>query len=123
MIIIYFFFDIFRIKTNQIFSPTHRSIGDTVGSFLFWIVNFFFQALNWFGMHVKGSLAFNLAYVASYLIIIFGVAIFLELIILNFCGLNVNTEFMIKKRAKEEEEFLIEATKYTQNNKKILLPN
>ena len=123
MIIMYFFFDIFRIKTNQFFSPTHRSIGDTVGSFLFWIVNFFCQVLNWFGMYVKGSAAFNLAYVASYLIIIFGVAIFLELIIFNFCGLNVNTEFMIKKRAKEEEEFLIEATKYTQNNKKILLPN
>lgn len=121
LIIFYFFFDLFRIKTNQIFSPTHRSIGDTFGSFLYWIANFFLNAFGLFGEGLGSGVAFNLVYIASYLVIIFGVAIFLELVILNCCGLEVNTEFMIKKRAKEEEEFVMQqVTQFTKNDKPVL---
>ena len=73
----YTFYDIFRIKTNQEYSPTHRSIGDTLGSFFFWIVLVIMKCFNWFDFEFIGSAAFSLIYLVSYLIILIGV-IFIE---------------------------------------------
>lgn len=120
----YTFYDIFRIKTNQEYSPTHRSIGDTLGSFFFWIVLVIMKCFNWFDFEFIGSAAFSLIYLVSYLIILIGVYVFLEIILLHFCSLDRNTKYMIKKRAEIENQYLLSEQEdkkilYSQKNQKI----
>ena len=84
LFISFFFFNIFRIQTNAQCSPTHRSIADILGYFLYWLIRFI-EYLDPTDMHdtpycFYGGLA--------YIVMIIGVHIYLELIILNICGIQ-----------------------------------
>ena len=52
----------------------------------------------------------------GYFIILFSTLIYNEIVILNFCDLNVNTKKVIKERGKEEESLLNEEMKENNNN-------
>ena len=91
-------FNIFRMLTNQNFSTTHRCISDCFGAFLIWIFkliidNAYEQKNNGLDI-IFGSV--------SYPFIIFGVLVFLEFVILNFYGLDMNTNSMISSRGDDE---------------------
>ena len=91
-------FNIFRMLTNQNFSTTHRCISDCFGAFLIWIFKLIID--NAYG---KENNNLDIIFGAvSYPFIIFGVLVFLEFVILNFCGLNMNTNSMISSRGDDE---------------------
>ena len=100
-----FCYNTFRLKTNEAYSPTHQSIATSIGSCLSWILKlcipYFQSETNFFW--------FNLSKGIAYVIIIFGVSVFLEIIIINKCGLNQYTAKVINRRSvfvseKEKEE-------------------
>ena len=88
-------YESFRILLNQRFSPSHRSIADVAGCFVEWIIL------------LCGSPKFEVWYYIigfiGYFIIMFGVMVYLEIIILNFCGLNANTDKEISGRAERDK--------------------
>ena len=93
------FFNAFKMKTNQAYSPTHRAIGDNLSGMIFFIVQI-----------CLGDLEDNILIIVlegiSYIIISIGILIFLELIIMHFCGMDNNTRDSINERLDEEKEEL-----------------
>ena len=103
LFISFFFFNIFRIQTNAQCSPTHRSIADILGYFLYWLIRFI-EYLDPTDMHdtpycFYGGLA--------YIVMIIGVLIYLELIILNICGIQKNTDSEIEQRGTSEHDTMM----------------
>ena len=90
-------FNSFRILTNQHYTPTHRSISDSIASFLAWILKL---TIPYFNTTVKDKEDYikNTIIGILYVIMIIGVLIFLEIIILTFCGLDRNTKEKINAR-------------------------
>ena len=93
-------FNIFRVLTNSKCSPTHRGIADILGYFFFWMMRFidFFEPTS---MHSGTNLLFASI---SYLLMLIGVLIYLELIIVNVCGFEKDTDSGIINRASIENE-------------------
>ena len=93
-------FNIFRVLTNSKCSPTHRGIADILGYFFFWMMRFidFFEPTS---MHSGTNLLFASI---SYLLMIIGVLIYLELIIVNVCGFEKDTDSGIISRTLIENE-------------------
>ena len=69
------FFNIFRLKINQVYGPIHRCIGNI---FIFLIVG----VIDVFILNEKDK---NILIIISYIYIIFGVLIFFEIIRFNGC--------------------------------------
>ena len=93
-------FNIFRVLTNSKCSPTHRGIADILGYFFFWMMRFidFFEPTS---MHSGTNLLFASI---SYLLMLIGLLIYLELIIVNVCGFEKDTDSGIISRALIENE-------------------
>lgn len=90
-------FNSFRILTNQHYTPTHRSISDSIASFLAWILKLTIPYFNT-AVKVKKDYIKNTIIGILYVIMIIGVLIFLEIIILTFCDLDRNTKEKINAR-------------------------
>ena len=93
------FFNAFKMKTNQAYSPTHRAIGDNLSGMIFFIVQIFLHDLG-------DNILIIVLEGISYIIISIGILIFLELIIMHFCGMDNNTRDSINERLDEEKEEL-----------------
>ena len=89
-----FLYNIMRILTTQKCSPVHRVITNTFSAFLGWIIHYFFED--------KDSPAHIIIEAVGYMIVFFGLMIFLELLIINKWGMNQNTTFNIDQRGIEE---------------------
>lgn len=91
-------FNTFRLLTNQKYSPTHRIISDVFQTFLSWLIGIIVssasgESLNWGYYFVAGI---------GYLVVILGVLIYLEIVIIDWCGLATNTRTQIENRQTEE---------------------
>ena len=95
MIISFLIFNTLRMKIIFNLSTAHRSLSDSFGAFLIWIV-----LMNIMG---EGKISiFNfIVGISSYIFIIIGVMIFMEIIILNCYDLNKNISNTIKERDLE----------------------
>lgn len=95
-----FFFNLFGMLTTKAYSPTHRSISDTITSLIIWILtshifkNYLKSEEEKFDTIIVKSI--------SYIVIFFGLLIFLEIIIIDVFDLNRNTTKYINKRIEEE---------------------
>ena len=102
-----FWFNVFRLLTNHSFTPCHRSIADTITTFFRWILSIIGIAYNskMFGPKHNsenievGDIIFQFV---IYLVIFFDIAIYIELIILNVCGLETDTSTFIRIREEKE---------------------
>ena len=98
--------NIFLMLTKNYFSPSHRSVSDTMNAFFAWIVNFFFDwNNNWSFIKVIG-----------YVFIMIGCCIFNEIILLKFWDLDKDTKGNIEDRSKKEDNEYVEINNL--NNKK-----
>lgn len=95
MIISFLIFNTLRLKIIYNLSTAHRSLSDSFGGFLIWVF-----LMNIFGEEEISVFNFIVGFV-SYLFIIIGVMIFMEIIILNCYGLNKNISNTIQKRDVE----------------------
>lgn len=105
------FFNIFRLKSNEHYSPTHRSIADCFGALLKWILTFalpFLKPGNVTPLSIVGT---SIAYV----IMMIGLVIYLEIIVLKVFGLERNTRYHIIQR---EEHFNLTEELYKPDEKK-----
>ena len=90
------------MKTNQSYTPTHRSIGDNLSGIIFWIMQL---TINWFHSDRKKTTPAIIVFQGiSYLIMSLGIMLFLELIIVNVCEMNRNTVDSINRRVYKENE-------------------
>ena len=64
------------------------------------IVNFFEKSDK---MTYKHSFFYFIFYIILYLLLIIGICIYLEIIILNFCDLNLFTNYKISERGEDEK--------------------
>ena len=100
-IILYFFllaYNIFRVLTNYHYSPAHRIIPKTFKGFILWLLFF----IPFFSENAKKDKNIIIGECIGYLFQMFGVLMFVEVLILGICGLNNNIESEITKREKEE---------------------
>ena len=95
MIISFLIFNTLRLKIIYNLSTAHRSLSDSFGGFLIWVF-----LMNIFGEEEISIFNFIVGFV-SYLFIIIGVMIFMEIIILNCCELNKNISSTIRMRDME----------------------
>ena len=92
------FFNSFRILTNQHYTPTHRSLSDSIASFIAWILKLTIPFFNQTTTKDDVFYIQNIIMGVLYIIMIIGVLIFLEIIILTFCDLDRNTKEKINAR-------------------------
>ena len=105
------FFNIFRLKSNEHYSPTHRSLADCFCALLKWILTFalpFLKPGNVTPLSIVGT---SIAYV----IMMIGLVIYLEIIVLKVFGLERNTRYHIIQR---EEHFNLKEELYKDDEKK-----
>lgn len=97
-IIIMFFsfmaFNCFRLLTNQAYSPTHRIIPDVFGCFFSWLIRVIFPSLD----DIEFGVLLNVVIGFSFIIMMIGALIYLEIIELHFWGLSVNIRRTIATR-------------------------
>lgn len=81
--------------TNFYFSPTQRSVSDTLSSLFWWIFSFFIP---------NGSKISTLiiGFILGYIIIFFGSLLYNELIVFHFCGFSKNTKYEVMQRGDIE---------------------
>ena len=95
-------FNIFRVLTNKNFSPIHRGFADTFGFFLFWILQLCSLMFDPSEIHNFPYFIFGLI---CFIIIIFGICVFLNIIILRFSKLNDSSKIdYIKQEEKMPAE-------------------
>lgn len=107
LVITYIMFNSFRILTNQNFTPSHRSISDAFGSFLFWILNIIFCFANSYDLTFWFKWTYYVVALISYLIILIGILIYLEILIITCCGFHLNTKKNIFERERIEQDILV----------------
>lgn len=93
------FLNIFRIMTNKIFTPTHRTVADALTSIYLWIFGIFLFTL-------KKDLSVTILQLTGYLIVLVGCLTYHEVIILYCCKMEFNTKQEIDKRAKDESALI-----------------
>ena len=97
-IIIMFFsfiaFNCFRLLTNQAYSPTHRIIPDVFGCFFSWLIRVIFPSLD----ELEFGVLLNVVIGFSFIIMMIGALIYLEIIELHFWGLSANIRRTIATR-------------------------
>lgn len=108
-------FNLFRVLTNFKCSPTHRGIADILGYFFYWMMRFidFFEPTK---MHSGMNLIFASV---SYFLMIIGVLIYLELIIINVCGFQDDTDNEIIDRRSTENESTLLSSILAEEKKRI----
>lgn len=104
-----FGFNTFKVLTNNYYYPTYKGLSDVFGNFLTWIL---FIVLG----HSKeeNEKRYYVIKSVSYVIMMIGILIYLEIIQLNFLGFNANTRKEIIKRTINElpfDSFLYEEEK------------
>ena len=72
-------------------------MGNIFKLFLFWLFSLF---IPFYG--VEHQLGYNIGIFFSYILMIFGVFIFLEIIIVGICNLDLNTQSEIIKRERQD---------------------
>ena len=97
-----FGFNTFKVLTNHYYFPTYKGLSDVIGNFIRWIL---FSSIGLVKNDNESD--YYIIKVISYVILTIGVIIYLELIQLNCCGLNVNTRNEISIRIKEEKDISI----------------
>ena len=85
------------ILTNYYFNPTYRVVSDTFFDVINYLYSYIFFGENYYEWYVFVGNIF----------MIFGILIFNEIIVLNFCNISRNTKYEIDKRGYLEN-FLIE---------------
>ena len=81
-----FLFNTFRLLTNNFCYPTYKGLSDVFGDFFRWMI------FSWIGLTKnENELYYYIIKVIAYVLMILGVVIYLEIIQLNFLGLNKNT--------------------------------
>ena len=107
--------NIFLMFTKNYFSPTHRSVSDTMNAFFAWIANFYF---GW------NDIVWDYFNVVGFVIIMIGCCLFNEIIIFKCCGLDNDTKESIVQRADIENLEYIEAEPIQQKQNELnSLPN
>lgn len=91
-------FNTFRLLTNQKYSPAHRVIADVFQTFLYWIVGIIVSSAS----GTLHSLDYYLVSGIAYLVVILGVLIYIEMLVIDWCGLGANTRIQIEDRQTEE---------------------
>lgn len=102
MIIILFFLNTFKSLANQHYSPLHRNLSNTFSTFFHFFFNVFYYKT------INNTVGYIILLICGHLFMILGVLIYLEIIILNFCGLNHNTKAQIDIRESKDYEEVIE---------------
>ena len=88
-----FSFNTFKVLTNNAYYPTYKGLSDVFVHFFRWVV-----------LILVGSDKTNFTFrhyfikILSYIIMMIGIIIYLEIIQLNFCGFNKNTRKEITNR-------------------------
>ena len=98
IIILFFSFivvNIFRLLTNQAYSPTHRIIPDVYGCCFSWVVRVIFPNLDEISTFMKFQ---NFVIGFSFFLMMVGALIYLEIIELHFWGLSRNIRRTITSR-------------------------
>ena len=95
-----FGFNTFKVLTNNYYYPTYKGLSDVFGNFLQWIL---FIMLGY--SKDKNEKSYYVIKSVSYVIMMIGIIIYLEIIQLNFCGFNMNTRKEIIKRTNDELPF------------------
>jgi hypothetical protein len=91
-----FGFNVFRLLTNNAFGPCYRTIADLLGLFFDWVFGLsVLLPLKKIDQHDFWHYVFEFL---CYLIILLGLLIFLELLRLKFCKLNLYTTQEIDRR-------------------------
>lgn len=101
-------FNFFRILTNSKFSPSYRGFADVIGYSLFWIFQLFVPLLEQTNMHKFPYIIYS---IISFFVILIGILIYLEIITIQFCGLDKNTRTGIVDRSINDSIY------YFRNNK------
>lgn len=110
IIYIFFFFslfllNVFRLLTNQHYSPAHRSLSNTISPCISWIIKLCVPFMNSFSPDT--NIWYYIGISLSDLIMIFGVFIFLEIFILGCWKINENNrETIINREIKEHTSLL-----------------
>lgn len=87
-------YNLFSRYSNYYLTPTHRTISDTLSTFILWIY-----------LKIKGNIDNEekgmefISTIIGYIILIFGCLFYNEIIILRFCNLDYYTKLEISKRA------------------------
>ena len=97
-------FNTFRALTNFHFSPAHRAIADTFSFCLTWVAKLTIPVLG--GIGTNSLIYYIFAFVAM-LIMLCGVFIYLEIIIVNVCGIEMNTTNEILFRENVESKMCL----------------
>lgn len=97
-----FFVNTFRMLVNHSYSPTHRSIADTLSSFIFWILKLCYDIF--ISKNEDISVEHNILIGITYIVMYIGIFIFLELIIIHKCGMDKNTRDIINIRVNDEKK-------------------
>ena len=110
--IVFFFFlfllNVFRLLTNQHYSPAHRGISNTISPCISWVIKLCVPFMNSFSSET--SIGYYIGISLSDLIMIFGVFIFLEIFILGCWKINENNrEIIIKRENQEHINLLLDA--------------
>lgn len=90
-----FFYNNLRILTTEHFTPLHRNIAKDLRGFIL----FFIKFIPYFG---HASVKEAIGETGTYIVMFIGDLIFLEIIILDFWGLNNNTKKEVIKRETED---------------------
>ena len=113
-----YFFVIFKFFTNKSLSPSHRSISDILGLFCIWVLR---RTILEEAFHLKlitqpnaginpnktiSQVTVDIVKCISYLVMIFAMFVFLEILILPFCNFETNTDSEIDSRSFKERESL-----------------
>lgn len=91
----FFSLNIFRLLTNQAYSPTHRIIPDVYGCCFSWVVRVIFPYLDDISTFMRLQ---NVVIGFSFFLMMIGALIYLEVIELHFCGLSRNLRRTITSR-------------------------
>ena len=97
-----FGFNVFGLLTIQTYSPTHRTLFDTITSFLIWITSLidpsFIDEKDGHSQSVLSIIKNSISFIITFI----GLSIFLEIIIINVFGMNTNTIKAISERVSDE---------------------
>ena len=105
-ILIFFFFflseaflNLFVLLTNFYYSPTHRSVSDSLACLILTIIFLFMEG----GTDYSANIWYIITLIIGMPLLLFGCLLYNELIIVYVWGLNSNTSKEVIKRANEEQ--------------------
>ena len=87
LFVVYLGLNIVRIHTIFIYTPVYRYVADIAVIFYLFIFSFFEKN--------EMSIQMNIIFLVCYLLIIFGILVFQEIIVINAFGLNKDTQKQI----------------------------